>query len=330
MMKAPFKTGLVLLATLALSVGARAADYTMRISHQYPPTHQVAKALAQFAEAVKTNTHDKVEVQAFGANQLFKPDQNHAAVARGQIEAAAILNFQWGGTIPEMTVTSIPYLITRAEQLQRFPGSQAARLLTAKMEEKGVHPIAWMVDANDGIFTSNKKPLVAPADFQGIKIRGLNKLFDNGLRAMGASPTSMPGSELYQALQTGVIDAGFTGVDAAFSRRFYEVQKFGAASSIITAYSNLVVNPAWWAKLPEDAKKGILDAAHQAEQTLLPTSDNIPAASIQQLRDKGMQVTVLDKAQQEAMAQAMQPAVIKAFVDSSPDGAKLIELVKKL
>jgi C4-dicarboxylate-binding protein DctP len=290
----------------------------------------VAKALDQFAADVKSETGGKVDVQVFGSEQLFKAGQNHAAVARGQVEAAAILGFQWGGTIPEMNVMSIPYLMTHVEQLQKFPKSEAARLLETKMEEKGVKPIAWMVDANDGIFTSAKAPLVAPKDFQGIKIRGLNKLFDSGLVAMGASPAAMPGSEVYQALQSGVIDAGFTGVQAAYSRRFYEVQKFGAASSIITAYSNLVVNPEWWAKLPDDAKKTILGAAHKAETTLLPKADGIPAAWIQQLRDKGMTVTVLTAAQQKAMADAMQPAVEKAFVASSSDGAKLLELIKKL
>jgi C4-dicarboxylate-binding protein DctP len=324
------KPTLAALAALAFSASTLAAGYTMRLSHQYPPTHQVAKAIEQFAAAVEKNTDGKVDVQVFGANQLFKPKQNHAAVASGQIEAAAIINFQWGGTIPEMSATSIPFLITSAEALKKFPTSDAAKLLNAKLEEKGVHNIAWMVDANDGIFTSSNKPLIAPADFNGIKIRGLNKLFDAGLRAMGASPTSMPGSELYQALQTGVIDAGFTGVDAAFSRRFYEVQKFGVASPIISVYSNLVVNPAWWAKLPDDLKQGVMSAAGKAEAILLPTTDEIPAASIQQLRDKGMNVTVLNKAQQDALAAVMQPAVIKAFVASSPDGAKLIELIKKL
>jgi C4-dicarboxylate-binding protein DctP len=147
---------------------------------------------------------------------------------------------------------------------------------------------------------------------------------------MGAAPSPMPAPEVYQALQTGVLDAGFTGVQAAFSRRFYEVQKFGVASTIILAYDNLVVNPAWWNGLPADARKGILDAVAKAEARAMPASDDIPAAHIQQLRDKGMSVTVLSRAQQKVMADAMQPAVIKAFSESSPDAPKLLELIRKL
>ena len=108
------------------------------------------------------------------------------------------------------------------------------------------------------------------------------------------------------------------------------MQKFGVASNIILAYDNLIVNPAWWNGLPADARKGILDAVARAEARAIPAADGIPAEHIQQLRDKGMTVTVLTKAQEKVMADAMQPAVIKAFIEASPDGARLIEMMRKL
>ncbi len=325
------KRQLVLCALAAcLAAGAQAADYTMRLSHQFPPAHHSAKNLEQFAAEVKANTGGKVEVQIFGAAQLFKPAQHHAAVAGGKLESAAVLSFQWGGTIPEMNVTVIPYFMSSVEKMRKFRGSEAQKMLDAKMAEKGVINIAWLMDANDGIFTSAKKALVTPQDFKGVKVRGLSKLFDAGLAAMGASPSPMPAPEVYQALQTGVIDAGFTGVKAANSRRFYEVQKFGVASNIILAYDNLVVNPAWWNGLPEAVRKGILEAVAKAEARAIPAADGIPAEDIQVLRDKGMNVTVLTKAQEKVMAEAMQPAVLKAFGEASPDAPRLLELIKKL
>lgn len=314
----------------AIAVPAQAADYTMRMSHQFPPAHHSAKNMEQFAKDVKANTGGKVEVQIFGAAQLFKPNQHHAAVAGGKLESAIVLSFQWGGTIPEMNVTIIPYFMSSVDKMRKFRGSEAQKLLDAKMAEKGVINLAWFMDANDGIFTSAKKALVTPADFKGVKIRGLSKLWDAGLVAMGAAPSAMPGSEVYQALQTGVIDAGFTGVKAANSRRFYEVQKFGVASNIILAYDNLIVNPAWWNGLPADVRKGITDAVAAAEARAIPAADGIPPEDAQVLRDKGMNVTVLTKAQEKVMADAMQPAVIKAFNASSPDAARLIELIRKL
>ncbi|HVO07500.1 MAG TPA: TRAP transporter substrate-binding protein DctP [Burkholderiaceae bacterium] len=315
---------------LAAATAAWSADFTMRISHQFPPAHHSAKNLEQFAADVKAGTNGKVDVQIFGSAQLFKPNQNHSAVATGKVEAAAIVGFTLGGTIPEMNVTLIPYYVTSLDKMKKFPGSEAAKLLDAKLLDKGLLNLGWMVDASDGIFTSAKTALVKPADFKGVKIRGLSKLFDEGLIAMGASPSAMPGSEVYQALQTGVIDAGFTGVAAAYERKFYEVQKFGVASNIILAHDILVVNPAWFNGLPADIRQAIQTAARKAEQRSIPKSADISAEDVKNLRDKGMTVTVLTPAQEKAMAEAMQPAVLKAFQASSPDAQKLIDLVNKL
>lgn len=318
-------------AALALTGAAGAAEFTMRLSHQFPPTHHTAVSLQQFARDVAAATQGRAEVQIFGAAQLYKPAQHHAAVASGKIESAVMLSFQWGGSIPEMSVTIIPYLMTSVAKQKAFMGSEAAKLLDAKMAAKGVTNIAWIVDTNDGIFTSAKKPLVAPADFAGLKIRGLNKLFDAGLAAMGAAPSAMPGSEVYQALQTGVLDAGFTGVKAANSRKFYEVQKYGAASNIILAFDNMVVNPAWWNGLPPDIRGAIQKAADAAVARSIRTADGVPPGDVKVLNDKGMQTVALTRAQEKAMADAMQPAVKKEFLSATaPDGVRLLELIDRL
>lgn len=329
-MKTTFKLCTATIVAVLAAGSAFAADFTMRLSHQLPPTHHVAKALEQFASDVKANTGGKVEVQIFGAEQLFKAAQNHAAVARGQLEAASIVSVSWAGTVPEINVVSIPYLMTHVHQLKKFPTSDAAKLLNAKIEEKGVKNIGWLVDANDAVITSAKMPLVKPADFKGVKIRGLNKLFDNGLVALGASPSAMPGSEVYQALQTGVLDAGLTSAGAVASRRYYEVQKYGTAMPLFTVYQTVIVNPAWWGKLPADAKKGIEVAMQKAEESLLPTSDEVAPEEIAVLRQKGMAITVLTPEQNREFEAAMQPPVLKAFTETSPDAAKLVELVRKL
>ena len=309
---------------------AFAADVTMRMSHQFPPSHHSAKNMEQFAADVKAATNGRVEVQVFGSAQLFKPNQNHAAVASGKIEAASVTAFTLGGTIPELNVTLIPYLMTSHEKMKHFPGSDLSKALDEKLAAKGLKNLGWMVDASDGIFTSAKAPLIKPEDFKGVKIRGLSRLFDAGLAAMGAAPSAMPGSEVYQALQTGVIDAGFTGVAAAYERKYYEVQKYGVASNIILAHDILIVNPDWWNKLAPDLQKAILDAAKKAEQRSIPATATIPESDVKNLTGKGMEVTVLTPAQEKTMADAMQPAVLKEFLASSPDAARLVEMAKKL
>lgn len=330
MMKTRFLAACALTMAMA-GAPALAADHTMRISHQFPPSHHTAQLLEQFAKDVAEETGGKAEVQLFGAAQLYKPQQHHAAVAGGQIEAAIVLSIQWGGTLPEVAITTIPFLMSSPDKQRAFMSSDAAKMLDQKFLEKGVKNIAWIVDTNDIVFTSSTGLLDSPEKFPGVKMRGLNRLFDSGLEAMGAVSVAMPGSEVYQALQTQVIDAALTGVQAASSRKFYEVQKYGVATPIFLVFDNLLVNPAWWNKLPEDVQQGIERAAAKAVETSIIPHDGVNEDDIKALTDNGMEVVVLDKAQQDAMAEVMQPPVISEFTKAAgSDGEKLLEMVRKL
>lgn len=128
-----------------------------------------------------------------------------------------------------------------------------------------------------------------------------------------------------------MLDAGFTGVKAADSRKYYEIQKYGVASNIILAFDNLVVNPAWWNGLPPDVRAAIQRAADRAVQRSIRPTDGIPKEDVRALNDKGMQTVVLTKAQEKTLADAMQPAVKKEFLSATaPDGVKLLEMINRL
>src|SRR5690606_20598963 len=143
-----------------LAGAAQAADpVVMRISHQLPPAHHIAQLVERFAQELEQSSGNRIDVQILGATQAYKPDQNHPAVARGQIEAALSVNFQWGNTIPEMNVVTIPYYFTDLKRIKAFPGSDAAKLLEQKLLEKGVRNIAWLYTTRQSIFTSNKAPI---------------------------------------------------------------------------------------------------------------------------------------------------------------------------
>lgn len=190
-----------------------------------------------------------VTVQTFPAEQLAKVAENFPGVARGAFEAAVATNFTWGNTIPEMSAPTIPFLFAELDRIKKFPGSEAAQFLDGLSDKRGVKTIAWLFTTRASIFTSGRKPLVAVGDFQGVKIRGLNPTIDAGLRAAGAAPANTPAPEVTQALATGVLDAGLTDVSAAVSRRFYEVQKFGTVAPFFCVFTQLYVNPRWFAGL---------------------------------------------------------------------------------
>ncbi len=142
-----------------------------------------------------------------------------------------------------------------------------------------------------------------------MKIRGLNTLTDNALVAAGAAPSAMPGSEVYQALQSGVLDAGLTDLSAAFSRKYYEVQKFGTVGPIFTIYFHMFVNPAWYAKLPAAHRQAIEAAAAKAEQDAIGVTEATAAAALKDLQAKGMTVHVQTPAEQARASTPPRPAI---------------------
>jgi tripartite ATP-independent transporter DctP family solute receptor len=321
----------ILAAAVALASAAQAQNVTMRISHQVPTAHHLHKMLEGFAADVAQRSGGSIAVQLFPAEQLHKATENHPAVARGAVEAALSVNQQWGNTIPEMNVVVIPYFFSELEKIKKFPGSDVAKMLEAKLEQKGVRNLAWFYITRQAIFTSGKKPLLAPEDFKGIKIRGFNALADTALVALGASPSAMPGSEVYTALQTGVLDAGVTDISAAYSRRYYEVQKFGTVTPAFTVYFHLYVNPAWWNKLAPAQRQVLEVAAKKAEQDAIAITEKTADDAVTQLQEKGMQLKVQNAQEIASWKAALQKPVMDAFIKASPqDGPKLIELVNKL
>ena len=128
---ARFKSMLALLATasatalLALPTDAEAAT-RMRCSHQLPPAHHIAKVVERWAAEVRTLSDGDLDVQVFGSDSLIKANENILAVAKGDIECAFSLNFQWGKTLPLMNVTVGPYTMSSIEAWKKWPTSEAA------------------------------------------------------------------------------------------------------------------------------------------------------------------------------------------------------------
>ena len=318
-------------SALALATSAAAQPVVMRISHQVPPAHHMTKLLEIFAADVKTRTNGGVEVQLYGSEQLAKAAENFPQVARGTIEAAMSVNFQWGTTIPEMSATLIPYAMSDLERIKRFPASEARKFLDAKLEQRGVHSVAWLYITRQTIVTSSKRPIIAVDDFKGVKIRGLNSMTDKGLAAAGAAPSAMPGSEVYQALQSGVLDAGLTDVSAGYSRKYYEVQKYGTVGPIFTIYFHMYANPAWWAKLKPEYRQAIEAAASRVEAEAIGVTEATADAAIRDLQGKGMTIHLQTPQEQAAWRAVMEKPVRDAFLQTAPEGGpKIIELLGRI
>lgn len=327
------KTIAATLAALLLASAAIPAEAAtvMRCSHQLPPAHHIAIVVDKWAAEVEKLSEGEIDVQVFGADSLVKANDNILAVAKGDIECAFSLNFQWGKTLPLMNVTLGPYTMSSIEAWKKWPTSEAAAFLEEKLAEKGVKNVVWMFQTNTSVFTSKGKALTKPEDFQGLKMRGLGPAFDRGLAAMGAITVSMPGSEVYQSLSTGVIDAAITDVAAAYSRKYYEVQDHMTVLPVLAAYLHGYVNPGWYDGLSDKAKAALKTAGEEAAGWALEASQEAAAAAPKQLEEKGVVVHIATPEENEAFRAIMQPAFDEGFAEETgEDGKKLLELVKKI
>jgi C4-dicarboxylate-binding protein DctP len=324
-------TGLAALALSGFAATLAQAAETMRCSHQLPPAHHIAIVVERWAAEVEKLSEGEIDVQVFGADSLVKANDNILAVAKGDIECAFSLNFQWGKTLPLMNVTVGPYTMSSIEAWKKWPTSEAAAFLEEKLLEKGVKNIAWMFQTNTSVFTSKGKALTRPEDFRNLKMRGIGPAFDRGLIAMGATTVSMPGSEVYQALATGVIDAAITDVAAAWSRKYFEVQDHMTVVPVLAAYLHGYVNPAWYDGLGEKSKAALKEAGETAAAWALEASQQAAAEAPDQLRGKGVTVHIATEEENAAFRAAMQPDFDKAFAEETgEDGTKLLELIEKI
>lgn len=303
----------------------------MRCSHQLPPAFHIAKVIDRWAEDVEELSGGEIDVQVFGANSLVGAKENIPSVARGTIECAFSGNFQWGKTLPIMNVTLRPYSMTEPEAIAAWPKSEAAAFLEKRLLEKGVRNISWMFASRMLAFTSNGKPLLEPADFKGVKIRGLNPIVNASLAALGAAPSAMSGAEVYQALSTRVIDAGLTDIAAAYTRKYYEVQDQIVATPLFSAFFHGYVNPDWYDRLSEKAKTALALAGRKAAMSAFEATEQAARAAPVQLAGKNVTVHIHRPDQIGRLASIMQPAFDRSFAESAgEDGKTILRLLKKL
>jgi len=238
------------------------------------------------------------------------------------------VNFEWGKTLPLMNVTLGPFAVSSQEAWSNRPDSKTAQYLEEKLLAKGVRNVVWMFQSRMTVLTSEGRPLIKPEDFEGVKIRGLGPVPDAGLVAMGAATSSMPGSEVYQALATGVLDAGLTDVSAALARKYYEVQDHITLLPLFSVYFHGYVNPSWYDGLSDEAKAAIEEAGDKAAVRAVEASEATAAEAPAQLAEKGVAVHVATDEEIAALEAVMAPAFEEAFIEETgAEGEELLKLI---
>ncbi|RTL42031.1 MAG: DctP family TRAP transporter solute-binding subunit [Burkholderiales bacterium] len=242
------------LATLAALPAQAQAPIVIKFSHVVAPDTPKGKGAQRFKELAEAKTGGRVKIEVYPNSQLYKDKEEMEALQLGSVQMLAPSLAKFGPLgVKEFEVFDLPFLFKDTDAFRAVTEGPLGADLFKKLEPKGIKGLAYW-DNGFHIMSANK-PLHTVADFKGMKMRiQSSKVLDAQMRALGAIPQVMAFSELYQALQTGVVD-GTEGVPSNFyTQKIFEVQKHMTLSNHGHLAYAVIVNKKFWDGLPADIR----------------------------------------------------------------------------
>ncbi|WP_136513029.1 TRAP transporter substrate-binding protein [Geomonas edaphica] len=323
-LKACFKT-LAMAAALALPVNAFAAPIVIKFSHvvaQHTPKGQAADYFKKLAEE---RTKGRVKVEVYPNSQLYKDKEEMEALQLGAVQmlAPSLAKFAPLG-VKEFEVFDLPFIFDNYQELHKVTQGPVGAKLLKKLEPKGILGLAYW--DNGFKVMSDNKPLKNVADFRGQKMRiQSSKVLDSQMRSVGAIPQVLAFSEVYQALQTGVVDGTENPPSNLYTQKMHEVQKYVTLSDHGYLGYAVIVNKKFWQGLPADIRtilEGCMkDATKYANDVAKKDNDEALAAVKKSGRSQLITLTPQERA-------AWKKAMDKAHKDNmSRIGADIVKEV---
>ncbi|MBV2205420.1 MAG: TRAP transporter substrate-binding protein [Pseudomonas sp.] len=249
----------------ALSATASAQQpIVIKFSHVVAQNTPKGKAADFFAQKAAELTQGKVKVEVYPNSTLYKDKEEMEALQLGAVHMLAPSLAKFGPLgVKEFEVFDLPYIFDGYDKLHTVTTGDVGKQLLAKLEPKGIRGLAYW-DNGFKSFSANT-PIKTPADLKGKKLRiQSSKVLEEQIRALGALPQMMAFSEVYQALQTGVVDGTENPISNLYTQKMHEVQKHLTLTDHGYLGYAVIVNKKFWDGLPSDVKKQLEDAMVQA------------------------------------------------------------------
>jgi C4-dicarboxylate-binding protein DctP len=274
-------------AIFAVPAAAMADPIIIKFSHVVSPDAPKGKAAVVFKELAEKYTDGKVKVEVYPNSSLYKDKEELEALQLGtvQILAPSISKFGPLG-VKEFDIFDLPFLMSDDNHARQMYASPMMGELNKKLEAKEVEPLAYW-DNGTHVYTCNK-PLITPEDFKGLKMRIQgSKVLDAVARELGAIPQIMAFGELYQALQTGVVDGEDNVPSNVWTQKFYEVQKYLTVSNHGRLTYALITNKKFWEGLPPDVRDGLNRAVKESTDFFNTTAAKDNADALEKIKASG-------------------------------------------
>jgi C4-dicarboxylate-binding protein DctP len=298
----------------------------LRLSNQLPPSSPMSKGLELWKQKVEAGSNGAIRVEVYHSSQLYKDSEVVSAVQRKSVELGLVVAGQFSAYDPHFAVFDLPGLFTSYEQAIRAVDGELGKTLSARLNKLGVQPMYWAQQGFVEIATT-KRPLNAPADFKGLKLRVHSKELARMAQLVGASPTTIAASEVSTALTQGTVDGLTTSISSYDARKWFEgapnitASRFGLIAIVIVMHHDL------WKSLPE-SQKALLKAASDtvaaySTQSVLADESDI----VERLRKGGVKVTQFDAAGRADFQKRTQPMYDEFYRATGETGRSIVKYV---
>jgi TRAP-type C4-dicarboxylate transport system substrate-binding protein len=313
-------------ALLAMPIAAH-AQVTMKASHQFPGgkgdvRDDMVQMIAKEAQAANVG----LTVQVYPGASLFKPNQQWNALVDGQLDISLFPLDYASGKVPSFSATLMPGLIRSQDRAKRVNDSQFMKDVRAEIESNGVIVLsdAWFA----GGMAAKGHCIVKPEDLKGMKFRAAGPTFAAMWEAAGASIVSPPSNEIYNAFQTGVVNATDTSLGTFDSTRLYEVTDCLTApgnNALWFMYEPVLMSKKSYDKLNKTQQDVLIKAGKNAQVYFEGKADAVNQEAIKDFEDHKVKVVTLGDADYDTWLELAKKTSYAKFAKDVPNGQKLID-----
>ena len=314
-------------AAAGLLATAAQAQTVLKASHQFPggkgdPRDEMVQIIAKEVKAANVG----LEVQVYPGASLFKPNDQWNAITGGQLDITSLPLDYASGKVGAFSATLMPGLVRNHDRAARINGSPFMQEIKAKIDKAGAMVLAdaWLA----GAIASKKGCIRKPEDIKGQKVRSAGPTFAAMWQEAGASIVNIPSNEVYNALQTGVIEATDTSTGSFVSFRIYEQVKCITApgdNALWFMYEPVLISKKSFARLSKPQQDALVAAGKKSQDYFDKESKKLDDEMVATFKKNNVEVVTLTPEEYDAWLKIAQNSSYKTFASEVSDGKKLID-----
>ncbi len=308
----------------------------LKISHQFPSGTLTEgdfrdRLCRRFAAEVEKRSSGALKASVYPGSSLMKTNAQFSAMRKGALDMSLVPLSYAGGEVPETNIGLMPALVPSYEQGAAWKTAEVGKQLAKVLDDKGILIVSWVWQA--GGVASRTKPLVAPDDAKGMKVRGGSREMDMMLKQAGASVISLPSNEIYAAMQTGAMDAAMTSSTSLISFKLEEIAKHlttGRNKAYWFMFEPLMISKEMFSKLPRAQQDIVMAVGAELEVFARDAAKADDKAAAEVYAKAGAKVYDMDEATLAKWQVIARETAWKDFAAKNESCAGLLKAAQKL